>query len=69
MKDSPGPCVKTGLRRRDRVSKTASEPDACVSAEGETRKGGHGVPDPVFAFRSRRHRPHQTQITRKNRLK
>jgi len=34
-----------------RVSKTVPEPVACVSATGEVRKGGHGVPDPVFAFR------------------
>jgi hypothetical protein len=47
----------------DRVSKTLSEAEACVSDEAETGKGEHGVrversdtlADPVFAFRSIRH--------------
>ena len=46
-------CLCNPLWRGDRggqVSKTVSEPDACVSAEGESRKRAHGVRDAVFAF-------------------
>jgi len=42
------------VSRRDRVSKTLSEAEACVSAEAETGSGEHGVRDHVFAFRSLR---------------
>ncbi len=41
-------------RRGDRVSKTVSELDACVSAEGESRKRAHDVRDAGVAFRSPR---------------
>ncbi len=53
-----------GARRVGRVSKTPPEPDACVSAEGEAGKGGHGVPDPVFAFRLTRRAPDKALMIR-----
>ena len=46
-----------GLHKQNRP-----EARACISARGEERKGGHGVPDPGFAFQSH-YRPANYNLT------